>query len=214
MTDDAALDWNPVWAPDGKSLFFASDRGGTMNLWRVRIDEESGRPLGQAESVTVPSGFVAHISVSADGRRVAYSSVEIELNVQRVAMDPATAKIEGESATGDERIEGLGLASTSRVTGSGSCWAQPFRRKTCSWHARTEPGCGSSRTMLQTIAFRAGPGWQTCRVLFESRRRLGRLDDQCGWKRPLAADQAGRCALSSMVAGRIENAVQRNRRAA
>jgi Tol biopolymer transport system component len=93
VTDDAALDWNPVWAPDGKSLFFASDRGGSMNLWRVPIDEESGRPLGPPESLTVPSRFVGHVSVSADGRRIAYCSNEVERNVQRLAMDPASQKI-------------------------------------------------------------------------------------------------------------------------
>ncbi len=36
VTNDAAVDWNPVWAPDGGSLYFASDRGGSMNLWRMR----------------------------------------------------------------------------------------------------------------------------------------------------------------------------------
>jgi Tol biopolymer transport system component len=28
VTTDAAMDWNPVWSPDGKYLYFASDRGG------------------------------------------------------------------------------------------------------------------------------------------------------------------------------------------
>jgi TolB protein len=42
VTDDASLDWNPVWAPDGRHLYFASERGGTMNLWRVPMDERSG----------------------------------------------------------------------------------------------------------------------------------------------------------------------------
>ena len=27
VTNDAAMDWNPVWSPDGKYLYFASDRG-------------------------------------------------------------------------------------------------------------------------------------------------------------------------------------------
>ena len=93
VTDDAALDWNPVWAPDGKSLYFASNRGGSMNLWRVPIDEGSGRPLGQPEPITVPSRFVGHISVSADGSRIAYCSNELEQNVQRLTMDPASEKI-------------------------------------------------------------------------------------------------------------------------
>ncbi|HEY7216051.1 MAG TPA: protein kinase, partial [Thermoanaerobaculia bacterium] len=31
--DDRYLNWNPVWSPDGRYLFFASDRSGSMNLW-------------------------------------------------------------------------------------------------------------------------------------------------------------------------------------
>ncbi len=33
----------PVWAPDGKSLYFLSNRNGAMNLWRVPIDEATGK---------------------------------------------------------------------------------------------------------------------------------------------------------------------------
>ena len=36
------LDWNPTWSPDGRYLYFSSTRGGTMNLWRVAIDERLG----------------------------------------------------------------------------------------------------------------------------------------------------------------------------
>ncbi|HXW08141.1 MAG TPA: protein kinase [Vicinamibacterales bacterium] len=96
VTDDAAVDWNPVWSPDGRHLYFASERGGSMNLWRVPIDEQSGRTLGPPEPVTLPSGFVAHVSLSADGRRLAFTSLEFEQNVQRLTFDPATDRIEGE----------------------------------------------------------------------------------------------------------------------
>ncbi|MFN0122253.1 MAG: TolB family protein [Blastocatellia bacterium] len=55
VTNDQALDWNPVWSPDGKYLCFASDRSGSMNLWRIPVDENSGKVLGQPEAVTTPS---------------------------------------------------------------------------------------------------------------------------------------------------------------
>ncbi len=40
-------------------LYFASDRSGSMNLWRVPIDEASGRVLGEPEPVTTSSPWSA-----------------------------------------------------------------------------------------------------------------------------------------------------------
>ena len=42
LTTEEAIDWNPVWSPDGRWLYFLSNRSGTMNLWRIGIDETSG----------------------------------------------------------------------------------------------------------------------------------------------------------------------------
>lgn len=95
-TFDVARDWNPVWSPDGKFLYFASDRGGSMNLWRVSIDEESGRALGDPEPITTPATSLAHISVSADGRRIAYSSVLVTANIQKATFDPVAGTVIGE----------------------------------------------------------------------------------------------------------------------
>jgi Tol biopolymer transport system component len=91
VTNDVATDWSPVWSPDGRYLYFSSDRGGSMNLWRVAIDEESGETLGQPEPITTPATLLTHISVSGDGRSIAYSSILVTQNIQRQSMDPATA---------------------------------------------------------------------------------------------------------------------------
>jgi Tol biopolymer transport system component len=96
VTADPATDWNPVWAPDGKHLYFLSNRSGSMNLWRVPIDEESGKTLGEAEPITTPAPFVAHLSISADGRRLAYSSVLKTANIQKLALEPSTGEVKGE----------------------------------------------------------------------------------------------------------------------
>jgi Tol biopolymer transport system component len=95
-TSDKATDWSPVWAPDGEHLYFVSDRGGSMNLWRVAIDEESGRPLSEPVPIITPAPFLAHPSVSADGRRIAYTAVSETQNIQRLALDPATLTVTGE----------------------------------------------------------------------------------------------------------------------
>jgi Tol biopolymer transport system component len=96
VTTDGAPNWNPVWAPDGRHLYFVSGRGGPINLWRVPIDEASGRPTGAPEAVTTPSPFVAHLTISADGTRIAYSSILRSRNIQKLAIDPVTATPAGE----------------------------------------------------------------------------------------------------------------------
>jgi Tol biopolymer transport system component len=94
VTSDPALDWNPVWSPDGRYLYFASDRGGSMNLWRVPIDERSGKLLGAPEPVTTPATYSGYISIARDGRHLAYAQVAHQINLLQVGFDPVKGKIE------------------------------------------------------------------------------------------------------------------------
>jgi Tol biopolymer transport system component len=98
VTKDPAIDWNPVWSPDGKYLYFLSDRSGSMNLWRVPIEENSGNVRGQAEAVTTPSPYSGHLSFSRDGKRIAYAQIISRANLQRVGFDPGKETITGQPA--------------------------------------------------------------------------------------------------------------------
>ena len=98
VTDDAPVDWNPVWSPDGKYLFFASDRSGSMNLWRVPIEETTGKVLGTPEPITTPSAYSGFLSFSRDGRRLAYVQVLTNTNLQQIAFDVKREKIVGASS--------------------------------------------------------------------------------------------------------------------
>jgi Tol biopolymer transport system component len=127
VTQDPFVDWSPEWSADGKFLYFASDRGGSMNLWRIGIDEASGNTLGEAEPITTPAPFVAHPSVSANGRLVAYSSVLVTQNVQALTLDPTT---------GGVRSEPIWLTSGSRR------WSNPDQSPDRQWlvfYSRTQP---------------------------------------------------------------------------
>jgi eukaryotic-like serine/threonine-protein kinase len=88
---DPARDWNPIWSPDGKYLYFVSDRSGSMNLWRVPIDEASGKTLAEPEPITTPAAYLAHPSLSADGKHIAYTSVLITANIQQLTLDTSIA---------------------------------------------------------------------------------------------------------------------------
>lgn len=96
VTNDAFTDWNPVWSPDGHFLYFSSDRGGSMNLWRVPIVEKSGKVLGPAEPVTTPSPYSAYISLSRDGRRMLYVQKVDSGNLYKIAFDPAREIVLGD----------------------------------------------------------------------------------------------------------------------
>ena len=50
VTSDAAIDWSPVWSPDGRFIYFSSDRGGAMNLWRIAVDQVERTPAGRARA--------------------------------------------------------------------------------------------------------------------------------------------------------------------
>jgi serine/threonine protein kinase/Tol biopolymer transport system component len=97
VLDDGFLNWNPVWSPDGRYLYFGSDRGGSLNLWRLPIEEESGRVLGEPEPMTTPAMGSGFWSLSRDGRRIVYAANESKANVERLPFDDRTLTATGPS---------------------------------------------------------------------------------------------------------------------
>jgi serine/threonine protein kinase len=97
VTDSASTDWNPVWSPDGKYLYFASDRKGNMAFWRIRIDELTGETSGEAEIVPTPAKFNSHLSFSKDGKNLIFVETERESNIKAIEFDASTGKTVGEA---------------------------------------------------------------------------------------------------------------------
>ena len=95
VTNDAPMDWSPSWSPEGDYLYFSSNRGGTMNLWRVPINERTGRVLGEPEPVTTPSHWSGMISFSRDGLTMAFASLDWRSSLLRQNLDPATGTLIG-----------------------------------------------------------------------------------------------------------------------
>ena len=98
VTDDPPLDWSPAWTPDGRAIYFSSLRGGTMNLWRVPIDERTGKVLGDPEPVTTPSRWSGELSFSRDGARLAYASLDYRSTLFKVPVDAVKETITGPPA--------------------------------------------------------------------------------------------------------------------
>jgi Tol biopolymer transport system component/predicted Ser/Thr protein kinase len=87
LTHDITLICGLDWTADGRSVVFASSRGGVQALWRVAV---SG---GEPERLTVGSENAYWPSVSRKGDRLAYGQSIFDYNIWRVGApgtrDPA-----------------------------------------------------------------------------------------------------------------------------
>ena len=63
-TKHYAIDTEPAWMPDGKSLLFTSDRGGRPQIYRYILQ------TGSTERVTFEGSYNARARVAQDGRNV------------------------------------------------------------------------------------------------------------------------------------------------
>jgi Tol biopolymer transport system component len=116
---------NPAWSPDGEFLYFASDRAGTMNVWRIRIDEQSGKTTGDPEPLSTPSLFSFMPTVAKDGRRIAYLQQSRTSNLHVLAFNPVTQAVTAESPV----TQGARMAWTPDLSPDGEwlVWASRGR---------------------------------------------------------------------------------------
>ena len=91
VTTGPALHWNPVWSPDGKSLYFGSNRDGTLNLWRIAIDEATGKTAGTPEPLSLPAAISGSFSVSREGE-LAYVAVTRTYRVIALPFDAKSGR--------------------------------------------------------------------------------------------------------------------------
>ncbi|MBV8114516.1 MAG: PD40 domain-containing protein [Silvibacterium sp.] len=75
LTHDGALVLSPAWSEDGQSIYFASSRGGTLNIWKIA--EKGGEP----EQITNGQGDDVQLDISADGKRIVFSTFRSNVNL-------------------------------------------------------------------------------------------------------------------------------------
>ena len=68
LTNSRRIDTEPFWSPDGQSIYFTSDRGGSPQIYRVSA---SG---GDAQRVTFEGSYNVSPRISPDGKSMAYIS--------------------------------------------------------------------------------------------------------------------------------------------
>jgi len=106
ITDDNIADLDPAWAPSGGAVYFSSVRGGGVNIWRIAVGTD-GRAAAPAQQVTTGAGDDREVSVSPDGRRLAFTIVGLNSDVWRLPVDPLTGRATGapEPVVSTTRVE-------------------------------------------------------------------------------------------------------------
>lgn len=77
LTDSPTAEHAPVWAPDGKSLLFLSDRNGRENIYQLEPDDPEHNEFGKAHRFKVKQltdfqETVEGVMFSPDGKRIAF----------------------------------------------------------------------------------------------------------------------------------------------
>jgi Tol biopolymer transport system component len=109
VTNDNVLDMDPTWAPDGRHIYFASSRGGGLNLWRIPVGS-GGRSAGPPEQLTTGAGDDVEPTVAPDGSRVVFAVRGINSDLWRLPVAPATGQPRGapEPVVRTTRVESRG----------------------------------------------------------------------------------------------------------
>jgi Tol biopolymer transport system component len=91
ISDSSHVNLSPVWAPDGRSILYVSNRGGSRDVYQQAVDEH-GRP--ENSPVRLTTGLSPYrISLSADGARLAYDAVRNFSNILAVDIGANVKKV-------------------------------------------------------------------------------------------------------------------------
>ena len=91
----SGVDWNPVWSSDGAFLYFLSDRGGRVGIWRAAMDRRRTTSVGRAVAMELEAGRAASLAIAANGRRLAWSTAEWSPTLLRIDYDADTRSTRG-----------------------------------------------------------------------------------------------------------------------
>jgi Tol biopolymer transport system component/serine/threonine protein kinase len=169
LTDGQTSVWSPVWAPDGSSLLYVSNRGGNADIWQQRFDA-AGAAVG--EPIAVSSGIgIRNMAVSANGQTLAYAQGRRVANLFRVPIlaDRAATWADATQITFDQAFvefadvsrDGLWLAISSDRTGSQDLWVLPasggdMRQVTADRGAELSPQWSPDSETLAFYSFKTG----------------------------------------------------------
>jgi len=93
LNDPRCNSWAPVWAPDGKTLAFYSDRGGKARLWVWSLNSKEARPLSDVQVHPIE---LYEVPVWSPDARYVFAKVlssSVELNPGDAKPEPRSAPL-------------------------------------------------------------------------------------------------------------------------
>jgi Tol biopolymer transport system component/predicted Ser/Thr protein kinase len=115
---DAAVNLEKFqWAPSGRHLYFEGVSKRVKNLWRVAVDPQSLRWVRGPERLTTDAGVGTDLSISRDGRKLAYTIRAESRRIWSLPFDAKNGQIKGTGqpvTSADLRIRGLHLSHDGR----------------------------------------------------------------------------------------------------
>jgi Tol biopolymer transport system component len=99
-----ADDYGPVWAPDGKTIVFKSNRSGTHDTWLMQVAD--GKPAGEPQLVRRNTQRMQPLGFTREGS-LYYGLSARSTDVYTVSIDPATGKLLTPPAKAILKFEGF-----------------------------------------------------------------------------------------------------------
>ena len=163
-----------------------------MNLWRVPIDEASGKVLGPARPERLPAREVGGFAISRDGRVVVYVDRETTYAIDRLTFD-AEARLIGKP---EEIYESSQEMADFDVSFDGEAVRVRFARGRAGRHLRPRirrnGAAAAHGRRLPRPASGVLPRRQAARVSLRPQRPVRHLDDRDRRQRPGADDEIDR----------------------
>ncbi len=97
IVDDASNDASPIWSNNGKEILFVSDRYGSNDLWKLKI--EKGNPIGTEEIVKVNLGSKNSLLGISNNGTIFYTTTNTRNDIYTINLE------EKDGSRSDEKIK-------------------------------------------------------------------------------------------------------------